>query len=989
MGLPQTSISKISPLILGDVVPRERLFALLDAKPPTNAFWISGPGGSGKTTFIASYLKERQIPCLWYQVDAMDVDPATFFYYLGQAAAPLMDSPTPPMPLLTPEYLATFETFVRQYFELLYQRIRRGSWLIFDNFQDAPEESLLLHILITAVKQLPGDFHLAIVSRTTPPLDVSRLLANRRMKFIGQNQINFSPKEFDKFLVFTGYPITQQETQRLYQLTKGWIAGAILWLLHADNQTTGDKFPTQYTPHTIFAYFAAEIFEKISSTTKSFLLQTALLPHMTASMAHELTGMDAEGIIEGLSHKNFFIEKRRLHTASYQYHPLFHQFLQTTAARTYTSSVLRQMYLHAADILEKHGYQEQAIDLYIKAEAYETMATLIVKLAPALIAQGRFTVLHSWIELLPQQYTEKNPWLLFWLGLARMTGNPPASQVLLNKAFNLFTINHDIVGQVYSWSTSVEIFFLLRSVFTDLDNWIKKGEQLDRVLAKGPVPAALTGRFASSMLMALLLRDQGHPDLPKYQDKCEALLGNCHDDVQLTVNLLKNLFWSYHWCGQIHKARIAETRLAALQNLGNLPPIAQLTLQCIFTLASVVVGDHQKCLDQAAETLALADATGIHVYDFMMYAYLSYSLLGTGELERIPEILAKMKEILMPFAVWDQGHYYFFQTWYRIQTGNIIEAKSSMTTAVRLVESCGNPFTIALCRILHSQLLLESADEHKAEQQLLQVINEKKLQNSSHVHFLAELALADCQAAQQKKNKARLHIQKAFAIAGEHGLTMPVGLSHRRLAALCAFALDEQIEQNLVIEMIRRWRLTPFEPHTFSERWPWPVRIHTLGSFTITCDNTILVSSSKLPPKPLQLLTMLIAAGQKGMFRERIAARLWPDSDGDRALQSLNTTLHRLRKILGRDDAVVLINSQLLLNDRVCWVDSRHFTWLAQQVKAAPTLSTNSAYIKKALALYQGPFTTGQESIPVALQYSEQLEKQWRQLLLPPLSPTR
>ena len=280
---------------------------------------------------------------------------------------------------------------------------------------------------------------------------------------------------------------------------------------------------------------------------------------------------------------------------------------------------------------------------------------------------------------------------------------------------------------------------------------------------------SLSGRFASSMLMALLLRDQGHPDLPKYQDKCETLLENCHADLQLTVNLLKNLFWSYHWCGQVYKARIAETRLAALQNIDNLPPIAKLTLQGILTLAAVIVGNHQQCLDQAEETLTLANATGIHVYDFIMYAYISYSLLGTGDVDRMQAILAKMKETLMPFAVWDQGHYHFLAAWYQIQAGLIMQADSDMTTAVKLVESCGNPFTIALCRILHSQLQLEQGDEKKAEQLLLLVVNEKRLQNSRHIHFLAKLALADCAAAQHNEKNTRAHIQDAFSIAREHG----------------------------------------------------------------------------------------------------------------------------------------------------------------------------------------------------------------------------
>ena len=213
------------------------------------------------------------------------------------------------------------------------------------------------------------------------------------------------------------------------------------------------------------------------------------------------------------------------------------------------------------------------------------------------------------------------------------------------------------------------------------------------------------------------------------------------------------------------------------------------------------------------------------------------------------------------------------------------------------------------------------------------------------------------------------------------GMTMPFGLSHRRLASLCALALDAKIEHNLVMEMIRRWRLAPPDPQTISDRWPWPIRIHTLGRFSITCDEKTLTSSSNHARKPMELLTVLIAVGRKGIFRENIATRLWPDSDGDRALQSLNTTLHRLRKILGKDKAVVLINGQLILNDKVCWVDSRHFSWLAQQHNLNASLSTNSKYLKKALALYRGPFTTGHENIPVALQYSEQLEKQRQNLL--------
>lgn len=517
MKTQQATISKICPLVLGNVVRRERLFTLLDRKLPTTAFWISGPGGSGKSTFVASYLKEKKSPCLWYQIDAMDGDPATFFYYLGMAAASLMDQTAAPMPLLTPEYLPNLETFVLRYFEMLYQQIHPDSWLIFDNFQDAPEKSSLPQILASAMKQLPGNITIAIVSRTDPPPIMARFIANRTMKPIGWNQVTFSPMEFAAFLDFSGNRIDKEESKRLYQITQGWIAGVILWLIHSKNQTTTNTFPTDHTPENIFDYFAAEILEKTAPPIRSFLLQTSLLPHMTVDIANQLTDMDAEDILENLNRKNFFIEKRQLPTASYQYHPLFREFLQITAARVYPPSSLQETRCRAAGILAREGWEEDAIDLYCKAEAHEPMAAIILRLAPALIAQGRYTILSAWIESLPEKYTKKNPWLLFWQGLAQTAINPPESQVLCTMAFELFTENRDFMGQVLSWSTIVELFFLLRGGFSDLDRWIKEGEQLAQLVPTKDDTPDLAGRFASSMLMALLLRNQGHRDIEKWQ----------------------------------------------------------------------------------------------------------------------------------------------------------------------------------------------------------------------------------------------------------------------------------------------------------------------------------------------------------------------------------------------------------------------------------------------------------------------------------------
>ncbi len=980
METQQATISKISPLEIGKVIRRERLFTLLDRKPPTTSYWVSGPGGSGKSTFVASYLKENKIPCLWYQIDARDGDPATFFYYLGLAAAPLMEPTAAPMPLLTPEYLPDLETFILRYFEKLFQQIRPDSWLIFDNFQDGPEESPLSQILASAINQLSGTGAIAIVSRSDPPPIVARFIANRTMKHIGWNQITFSPQEVTDFIGFSGNRVDKEVSKRLYKLTKGWIAGIILWLMHSDDEANPGKLPTDHAPENIFDYFAAELLEKTAPTTRSFLLQTALLPHMTADIAHQLTDMEAEDILESLNRKNYFIEKRRVPAASYQYHPLFREFLQITAARVYSSSALKERHCRAAEILAQQGWGEDAIDLYCKAEAHEPMAAIIVNLAPALIAQGRYAVLSSWIESLPEKYGAKDPWLLFWHGLAKMTTNPPTSLDYCTRAFDLFRKNNDLTGQVLSWSTNIELFFMLRGGFSDLDRWIMEGEQLGKLLPEKNDAPNLSGRFASSMLMALLLRNQGHPDLEKWQNQSESLL-DCGNDLQVTIGLMKNLFWSYHWFGQIGKALVMERRLRVLQNTENLPPMMQITLSALFTLACVIAGNHQQCLGKAEETLAMADKTGIHVYDFMMFAYSLYTMLGTGQLDQVQSTLAKMEQTLMPFAIWDLGHYHFLQAWYAMLRGDLIIAKSEMEQASILVDSCGNPFTIALCQVLQSQILLELDESDGVEKLLFSVIDEPRLGNSSTINFIAKLSLADCAYTYNRIEIARQHLRDAFALARQHGLLMPFGLCNRRLGTLCGQALDAGIEKDIVIEVIRRWNLHPPDPEKVSDRWPWPIRMYTLGRFQIFYKDQPLKKSVKTPRKPLEILTFLISVGQRGVFKERLASRLWPDSDGDRAMQNLNTTLHRLRKLLGHDEAVVLRNGKLMLNNKLCWVDSWHLEWLAQQFDITDTGSIRDDYLYWALEIYRGPYSTGHEDMAIAINYRLHLKKRWLHIL--------
>ena len=109
---------------------------------------------------------------------------------------------------------------------------------------------------------------------------------------------------------------------------------------------------------------------------------------------------------------------------------------------------------------------------------------------------------------------------------------------------------------------------------------------------------------------------------------------------------------------------------------------------------------------------------------------------------------------------------------------------------------------------------------------------------------------------------------------------------------------------------------------TYLEEWPYPIKIYTLGRFEILRDDSRLHFSGKEQKKPLELLKALIAFGGRDVPEERLTDALWPDADGDLAHKSFETTLGRLRRLLGGDEFIRHRARQLTLNPLYCWVDS-------------------------------------------------------------------
>ena len=980
MAQRRASLGKVTRPKVSAVLPRKRLFALLDAHGA--AAWVTGPPGCGKTTLAASWLDHAGLRSLWYQLDEGDSDVATFFYYLSVAAAARDDAAGERLPLLTPEYQTGLAVFTRRYFERLYAQLKPPFALVLDGYQEVPSSSQLQEVLRIAIEALPPGGRILVVSRGDPPASLARLRAHQTLSLVGWDELRLTREEAGQLVAQRQLALSAEAVDSLYARTQGWAAGLVLMLAQARVSGAIADAPGLPTRQLVFDYFAGEIFHKAEVRAQQLLLHTAYLPEMTARIARELSGdPGTDELLASLTRNNYFVTLRETHPEPvYQYHPMLRDFLQARASEALPKDRRRDLQRLSAAQMEQAGRIEDAVALYGDSHDWDDVARLIEVHAAALVEQGRGETLARWVEELPAEVKTKHPWTLYWAAASQAQLTPRESRLLYEKAFELFRAARDEVGTVLAASGAMFAILYELDDCSLLDRWIGV---LDETQQGGvPLPSpAVEARVACSMFISLTLRQPHRRDMKQWIERALAA-AQAQPDVNLRMFVGSLAALTVMWTGLYSRAAQIIEALRAMSVAPGVTPFSLITLKNIETMYAMFVADRAWCARAMREGLEIAQATGVHTWTFQLLVWGYAGALGAGDLEAAAALARQLEPLTGQAGRFNVCIYRHFQAWEALLRKDLMDALQKQKGALRMAVEVGCPLYEVLCRLTLAGILADCGDERRCISQLRTLRHIARGIDNRHLEFTCLIGFAQIALAHGRQRTGLAALRRGLELGREYGYFHFLGWQPAAVARVLTHALQTGIEPDYAKSLIKRRGLVPEQAQPGVDAWPWTYRVHTFGSFRLLRhDQPLGAGGAKAKRRPLELLKLLIAYGGEQVSESRVTDALWPRIDGDSAHRSFTSTLHRLRKLLGEDRAVTLHEGRLSLDRRFFWLDTWAFEQLAADLENAAEPVQIDKLVERVLALYRGSFMADEADAAWMISARERLRGRFLRVL--------
>jgi len=362
---------------------------------------VSAPAGFGKTTLLSQVIETLRLPTASLSLTEHDNDPIHFWTRVTDAlnlAVPgLLDTAS----LCVGDDRARSVDVMLPAVTAALSRAPTPILLVLDDYHMLRPDNHARHTAITnLVRRLSPHVHLALASRTMPPLPLAALRELHRILELRATDLQFTRAETRAFLnrhVELG--LSDEEITMLHARTEGWVAALQLAALSLREQANPREWVAAFNGENrhIFEYLVEEVIKHMPSHLYTFALPISPLYRLSGSLCDAVTRSEhGQELLEEMERANLFITPLGDPRGWYRLHPLFAEAMRRRLRQRYPGLEPR-IYARAGAWCETHGLALDTMDYAFAASELEVAHTaeLVAAYIPSALASGDIALLRD------------------------------------------------------------------------------------------------------------------------------------------------------------------------------------------------------------------------------------------------------------------------------------------------------------------------------------------------------------------------------------------------------------------------------------------------------------------------------------------------------------------------------------------------------------------------------------------------------------------
>ncbi|MEU7530563.1 LuxR C-terminal-related transcriptional regulator [Saccharothrix sp. NPDC042600] len=413
------------PLAEAPMVHRHRLTALLDAHtaatsaaPPVTV--VTGPAGAGKTTALAMWARRPATGRVaWVTLDPHDNTAPYLWSAVREALTEALGGDAPDLP---PPSGPDFPALLIAALDHLAAPVR----LVVDDVHLLHDRTALRGLELL-VRHTPEPLRLLLAGRHVPPLRLSRLLLEGRLRVVGERDLAFTREETEHLLAHHELRLDARDVDHVLRVTDGWTAGLRLAAL----ALTGSVPPTEFTGAlpAVADYLAEEVLAPHGDRARSLLVATSVCAEVSADLAAAVAEEPEAGrLLQELARRHALVSTED--GVRFRCHPLLRDHLSAELDRVRPRDRAR-LHHAAATWHRDHGRPLDALEHAVHGERPDLTADVVGRDGLAEVLSGHGPRLHELLTAAPQTLVGRTPAALVGAAAAVDAGDLAAVDWLL------------------------------------------------------------------------------------------------------------------------------------------------------------------------------------------------------------------------------------------------------------------------------------------------------------------------------------------------------------------------------------------------------------------------------------------------------------------------------------------------------------------------------------------------------------------------------